>query len=183
MGRRQRVLLDVDGVLADFVMPAGKVVEEVTGAPLPADAIEEWDLFRSYDEDTQSKIYTVCKAEGWCLAIEPYPGAVDFIKKLDEVADTFFVTSPMGGPHWAYERELWVKKHFGMHHHKVVSTSSKFICAGDVFVDDKFSHIEAWAKEYRHGLPILWTQPYNLKHEWGYRASTYNEILEYVTLG
>jgi hypothetical protein len=41
MGRRQRVLLDVDGVLADFVTSAAKVVEAVTGAPLPADALEE----------------------------------------------------------------------------------------------------------------------------------------------
>jgi 5'(3')-deoxyribonucleotidase len=183
MGRRQRVLLDVDGVLADFVTSAAKVVEAVTGAPLPADALEEWDIFRSYDEETRKKIYSACKVEGWCLGLEPYAGAVDFVRHLDEIADVYFVTSPMNGPHWAFEREQWLKKHFGTHHHKVVSTNAKYLCVGDVFVDDQFSHVEKWAKSHRHGVGVLWTQPYNLKDEWDYRATTYNHIIEYVCKG
>lgn len=180
---RQRVLLDVDGVLADFVSSAARVVERVTGAPLPVDALEEWDIFRSYPKEVQNEIYGACKTEGWCLALEPYQGAVDFVRRLDEVADVYFVTSPMGGPHWAYEREQWLKKHFGTHHHKVVSTNAKYLCVGDVFVDDKFSHVEKWSKFHRPGIGVLWTQPYNLKEEWGHRATKYDDIIEYVTLG
>lgn len=180
MPRRQRVLLDVDGVLADFVTPASEVVMDVTGAPLPPDALEQWDIFRSYDKETQSEIYSACKKEGWCLAIRPYAGAVDFIRELNEVADVYFVTSPLGGPFWAYEREQWLKKHFGTHHHKVISTNAKYVCLGDIFVDDKFSHVLKWKEHHLHGTAVLWSQPYNKNEVWAHRATSYSSILELV---
>lgn len=182
MPRRQRVLLDVDGVLADFVTPALQVVEQITGAPPPVDATEDWDLFRAYDKKTQSKFYDVFKTEGWCRALQPYPGASEFIGQLERIADVYFVTSPMHGPHWAHERNLWLLENFDVPSKRVVSTNAKYLCVGDVFVDDKFSHVQTWKAAHPHGCAVVWSQPYNVNEVWAHRASSYDDIIQLVTL-
>ncbi len=183
MGRRQRVLLDVDGVLADFWSAAEKVVLWATGKPLPDDVYEGLDMFRSYDTETQSRIYNQFKQAGWCLALQPYPGAADFISRLTAIADVYFVTSPMDGPNWAHERHLWLKEHFNVPSKQVVSTNAKYLCVGDVFVDDKFEHIVNWQKAHKSGIAVLWNQPYNTKDSWDYRAMTYDNVFDFVFPG
>lgn len=181
--KRQRILLDVDGVLADFVTPALEIVRNVTGAPVPEDALEDWDIFRAYPKDVQNKFYDAFKCEGWCMGLEPYPGSQEGIALLERVADVYFVTSPMHGPHWAYERTLWLKKYFGVPAKRVVHTNAKYLCVGDIFVDDKFDHVENWQKAHPHGCSVLWTQPYNRKNEWPHRATCWEEVHQLVSLG
>lgn len=161
--KKPRVLLDVDGVLADFVTPALEVMKNVTGKPLPEDVLEDWDIFRSVDKSLQSHIYDEFKKEGWCYALKPYPGAIKGVSRLREIADVYFVTSPMHGPHWAYERTKWLIDLFNAKTGHVISTNAKYVCRGNVLIDDKTSHIVKWGEHHPDALRILWKQPYNEK--------------------
>lgn len=158
---KPRVLLDVDGVLADFLTPSLKVIESVTGEPVPPEYLTEWDFMRHYDKETSKKFYDIFKSEGWCFNLEVYPGAVEAVKELRGYADVYFVTSPMHGRHWAFERTEWLDKHFGARRDHVVHTNAKYLCVGDVLVDDKPSHIIEWELSHPKGTGLLWNQPYN----------------------
>lgn len=177
---KRRALLDVDGMLLDFATPAKEVVRSITGEEPLHDILDDYDMFRQFDKDTQNKIYAAMKVPNWCLDIEPYPGAVDFIAKISQKVNVYFVTSPLGGPNWAHERELAIFKHFGFPRKYVVSTMSKEICVGDCFVDDKPAHVQKWAEHHKHGCAIVWDQPYNKNFVWPYRAKTWAELEELV---
>lgn len=181
--KKPRVLLDVDGVLADFVTPALEVVKRVTGQPVPTDATQEWDLFRSYPKEVQDLFYAEFKKEGWCYGLAPYPGALQGVNALREVADVYFVTSPMHGPHWSDERARWLVDYFGAHRNHVVSTNAKYVCRGHVLVDDKTSHIVKWLSHHDDGIGIVWQQPYNEKDELpssAVRAKTWARVFDIV---
>lgn len=181
--KKPRVLLDVDGVLADFVTPALQVVQQVTGKPAPKDATDDWDLFRAYDQETQAKFYNEFKKEGWCYALQPYPGALEGVNMLRDLADVYFVTSPMHGPHWSDERARWLVDYFGAKRNQVVSTNAKYVCAGDVLVDDKTSHVVKWLQHHERGLGVVWAQPYNIADtlpERAIRTLNWNDVVKSV---
>ena len=176
---KPRVLLDVDGVLADFVTPALRVVEQITGAPPHPDCHTDWDLFKDYPKEVETKFYDEFKKEGWCAALPVYPGAQDGVEALRRVADVYFVTSPMHGPHWAFERTEWLVKHFGARYDHVVHTNAKYLCKGDILVDDKWQHLNNWFGQHADGVGILWEQPYN-KDRWSICTNDWNVVLQHV---
>lgn len=178
--RRPRFLCDVDGVLADFVTPALKVVERVTGRPAPADAHEDWDLFRSYPEEVQEVFFREFKRKGWCLSLPVYCEALDGIRHILEIADVYFVTSPMNGPYWTHEREQWLAGHFGVNRNRIVHTNAKYLCVGDVFLDDKPEHVIEWSAHHPEACAVLWDQPYNRKHMQLRRADCWDRVVELV---
>ena len=48
--RKPRVLVDVDGVLADFLTPAFKIIEKLTGRLYRPEEIKQWDIFETIGE-------------------------------------------------------------------------------------------------------------------------------------
>ena len=180
MNAQTRVLLDVDGVLADFLTPAIKVVQDITGAPPSADAMKDWNIFRGYDKKTENKFYDVFKSEGWCMSLELYPGARAGVQLLrDNDLDVYFVTSPMHGRNWYYERAAWLMKHFDAKHDHVIHTNAKHVCVGRVLVDDKPAHVENWQASHPLSTGILWDRPYNQEvTRWITRANSWDFVLE-----
>lgn len=179
--RKPRVLLDADGVVIDFANPAIKAMEKITGKPVPDDVLEDWDMFRSYDKETQGKFYKEFNREGWCLDLPVYPGAQEGVEMLRQLADVYFVTSPMFGPHWAYERSLSLIRNFGAKNNQIIHTNAKYICVGDVLVDDKTDHVVKWSLNHPKGHALLWDQPYNRKHEGSVRVKSWLEVRAVVS--
>ncbi len=62
-----------------------------------------------------------------------------------------------------HEREQWLEANFGFHHKQIVHTSAKYLCKGDVLIDDKPDNLILWAAEHPDGLALLWNQSYNNK--------------------
>lgn len=179
MNAHRRVLLDVDGVLADFLSAAKQVVMDVTGRPLSELALQDWNIFRLYDKETENKFYEVFKREGWCMSLAPYFRAqegVELLRKAD--LDVYFLTSPMHGRHWAYERAAWLMKHFGAKNDHIIQTNAKYVCKGRVLVDDKPAHVENWQGAHPGGIGILWDRQYNQGSHWKPRTNGWNVVRE-----
>lgn len=177
----ERILIDVDGVLADFTNPALQLLEKLTGEAPPADTTTEWDLLRNYPKEIQEAFWAGCTTEGWCYSLPIYPGAKEGIHKLQQHLDVYFVTSPMHGPHWAYERTKWLMHHFGVKSHNVVHTNAKYLCVGDYFVDDKDSHVEIWQRSHL-GIAMLWDAPYNQSAAHPMRVKSWDDVLVEIGL-
>ena len=167
---RPLVLLDVDGVLGDFVTPAfviGNALREGRcRLPKAVADLDQWDIgrFLELDERDQALMYQEIKAPDFHRHIKPYPGAVKGVEALRAVAEVHVVTSPMHGETWCSDRWGWLRDHFGLRAHDVTHTHRKELVRGDVFVDDKPENVERWQAAHPQGLGMLWSQSWNTAH-------------------
>ena len=161
-----RVAFDVDGVLGNFTELYLNAVRASTDRDIPEGWLpRQWDI----DEDLgltakeRKAVWDLLSLPGQANLINPYPGVVDGIKKLSDLVDIFFVTSPVkSSPTWTYDRNLWLRRLFGKRLAGfVLYTDHKYAAAADVLVDDKPSHCEEWAEAWPDGKALLWTASYN----------------------
>lgn len=163
-------LVDVDGVIADFL---GTLVDAIQ-ARINLDGREaelglvkrphEWTSWGMEENLTPEQ----CKLGEEILTrtpfpsyVRPMPGAVDAVRQLRGEGVVYAVTAPWHShPQWEKLRRDWLYKHFGVLGRHVVSASTKHIIDGDVLVDDKPDHVDAW-KEHRRKTPVLFGHNYN----------------------
>lgn len=170
--KNPRLLLDVDGVLADFVGGVIKIIKTIGGPELKPEDFPYWDIFSTLKErhDTSHLVDEVViniKRMGFCYDLPVYPGAKEGVQKiLDAGIDLFIVTSPWPGHlHWMPERSTWLKTHFNIPEKKVIHANAKYIIKGDLLIDDKTDHIEDWLNHNPDGAAFLWNTPHNQRDE------------------
>lgn len=157
-----RVLLDVDGVLADFLTPAIQILNTHSGHLYTPDHLQDWDVFSLYPRACEKPFYAACSEPGFCRGLSVIEGSAWFVEELFRLSDVFVVTSPMNlSPTWAWEREQWLMEHFGIPSHKVIHTSAKHVCLGDVLIDDRPANVDRWQRAHPTGVGLLWDAPYN----------------------
>lgn len=158
---RSVVLVDVDGVLADFHTAALRIVGEILERDVVAGPRTIWDILDAF-EFTDAQTAAFKQAVGrpaFCASLAPYPDAREGIAQLRTIADVYAVTA-FHSLHWVSERDWWLTEHFGFTRKQIVHTDAKYLVAGDVFIDDKVEHVQRWV-DRRTGTAVLWAQPYN----------------------
>lgn len=156
---RPVVLLDVDGVLADFLGASLAFLRTVGVDFIPED-IWTFDIAHALnlDDAERAKLDREWSRPGFCAALAPCPGAREGVELLRSVGEVYAVTAPMWScPTWEHERRAWLIEQMGFPAKHVVSAHAKHLIAGAVLVDDRPSHLESW----KHGTPVCWAQPYN----------------------
>ena len=162
--RQLKILLDVDGPIADFVSAAVRVVNDLGGLSITPDDVTDWEVADFLPEGLRQDFWDRVTAEGFCSDLEPVPGAVEAIGHLMANHDVYFVTSDMAtSKTWAWERREWLKNYLGVSSKRVVHAHAKYLVAGDVFVDDKPDHVESWRAQHLGGRALLWSMPHNVK--------------------
>ncbi len=179
-----RILLDCDGVLADFVGGLLELINRECGTSYRRDDITEFDIGKSlgWSDAMRAKVDDLVRGEpGMILGLAQEPGARVGFGILEQLAgDIYVVTSPWPGHQtWAYERTQWLWRHFAIPSNHVVHTAAKHLVMGDVLVDDKTSTLESWRREFPSGLAVQWQTPHNMRDAW-YGASTrdWDELVE-----
>lgn len=154
--------MDCDGVLADFTARTHQDLVALKGE-IPPQTHQEWNTEETFGLTKKEKIWIKAQrnAPGWCASIPPYAMALEGLPKLKEVAEVLVVTSPWMSRYWVPERYDWLQNHGRFHHKEVIFTHRKDLVQGDVFVDDKIEHVEAWAKAHPDKTALLFDQPYN----------------------
>lgn len=178
---RPLLLLDCDGVVADFVGHFLDTVRDLFGRHHAPETVMEWDIAAAIglDERERARAYGEVLRDGWCSRIRPYPAAVDAVRALREAGvDVHVVTSPWPGHRtWHGEREEWLRHHFGLGPRDVTHTHRKAVVRGDALLDDKPEHVAAWGAAHPGGLALLWDQPYNVGADGPWRrVRTWGEV-------
>lgn len=172
--RRPRVLVDVDGVLADFTGAWLEIMVEMTGLEIKREEVSDWDIFgvletRGVNEPLRNHVKEVCRSAtsraGFCGSLKVLAGAQDGFNQLRDIADVYIVTSPWNSPYWTFERDSWLLDNFGVPRKNIVHTDAKYLVSGDYLIDDKTSHIVNWCAEQPNGQGILWESAHNKGHE------------------
>ncbi|MGB1016084.1 MAG: 5' nucleotidase, NT5C type [Nannocystaceae bacterium] len=162
---RPTVLLDVDGVVADFTAQILRLTHSLFDRRFTPEDVTEWDYKSALglSDKEWRLVSTIIGSKDFAFELPVYPGAISGVQDLAKVADIYFVTSDWRtSPTWVYDRNRWLELRFGRELGKqVIHTSHKHLVRGDVFVDDKPSNVAAWASAWPSGIPVLWKRPYN----------------------
>lgn len=167
------MLLDCDGVLADFLGSFLSCLNQYSDLKITSDMATDWHITRSPEIArrlgelgdagwAEDAAWAAVKRPGFCRNIRALPGAREAVARLSSVADVHVVTSPYSGnPTWMSERETWLFEEMGIHHGKIVHTGAKHLVRGDVFVDDREENVAAWEEAWPEAATILWKVPSN----------------------
>ncbi|XP_043945594.1 5'(3')-deoxyribonucleotidase, mitochondrial isoform X2 [Protopterus annectens] len=142
---RVRVLVDMDGVLADF---EGGFLKNyrATYPDEPYISLEDrrgfWvsAQYGMIRPDLCQKAISIWESKDFFLDLDPIPGAVTAVKQMVNLTDTdvFICTSPiMKYDHCPFEKYAWVEKHFGREYlEQVVLTRDKTVVSAHLLIDD-----------------------------------------------
>lgn len=186
MKRRKRALVDVDGVLADFMTPALEVVRIVSGVAYDINEFNSMHIFDHVPKQYEDACYERYGEKGFCSKFQPYPEALDGLLELGEYYDVYALTSPMRSPTWVYERSEWLIKYCHIPKRRQIFTSAKYAVTGELFIDDHPENLEKWSAENPNGMPVLWDQPYNrqslaITRPW-IRAKEWEHVIRHAQL-
>lgn len=167
MRDRPRLLLDIDGVFANFIDRALVAIHAVTGRH--ADAKHDdcttyaMEIAFGLSKEERDKWFALIRARDYCSSIPTYPGSRECVERMSKVADIYPLTYPFPrAPWWLIEREDWMRDQLGLDPDRVVYTRRKYVAAGDILVEDTTTHLIEWKKHHRDGLGIRIARPYNV---------------------
>lgn len=152
------VLLDCDGVMADFVghlrnllAQRGHVIGEVV----------EYDFLRGFGEVVGNIARELLKDPETWRTLPAYDEAIDGVDRIQHHARVAVVTSPwLSCREWTHARHAWLRREFDIEARDVIVTSAKELVRGDGFVDDRPETVEAWRLAHgAHGFVM--DRPYN----------------------
>ena len=154
-----RVLLDVDGVLVNFVDAVRRIHLPIDGEWPP----EVWDLHLCLGT-TESDMWRRIDANGekFWVDLEDYPWADSLVDTVKRSVDEWYIaTSPSRNPLCASGKVRWIQSKFGSTFTDFFLGSNKFVMANSrtVLIDDRESNIEHFREAGGYG--ILFPQPWN----------------------
>lgn len=143
------ILVDVDGVLADFcthVRDVCNVKSEIT----------EMELSLSLTEEEMERVKEEAVKPDFCYSMPAFKGAKEFLAELMAIDDVYAITSPWFSPTWAHERKLWLMD-LGLPVSNIISCSahSKPLVSGRVLIEDHPTTLVRWLNHNSNGRGIL----------------------------
>lgn len=180
-----RVLLDCDGVLANFVGGWLALINAARGTSFTPDDVTDWDICASIgipDGERGAAKRLLAECPGFAGQLEVLPGAQDGVRRLQQIAEVFIVTSPWGShPTWTHDRDAWLRKHFDIRTSHIIHTGAKQVCVGNFLVDDKTDMCETWRMAHPNGLAVQWQTPHNRRDGWaGASTNSWDDLVRIV---
>ena len=162
---RKVILLDVDGVLCNFVKPAIKFFNDKTGLSKTDDDVYDFDIFKSLGDKTMWEPFKneLASNELFCFGLEAYDHAKETVYGLKQLGDLHVVTTPYKTKFWHNERIEWLHK-IGVDYDSISFVKKKHHYDGDILIDDCFANVQEWS-QFRKKNSILVARPWN-KLEW-----------------
>ncbi len=181
-----RVLIDCDGVLSAFTEGWLKLINAARRTSFTPADVTSWDICASIgipEDERGAAKRLLAECPRFAARLDVLPGAVDGVRRLQELAEVYVVTSPWNShPTWTHDREDWLRQHFNLPHSRVIHTSAKHVCVGDVFVDGKTSMCVTWAEAHPSGVAVQFQTPHNRRDTWaGLSTGSWDELIKIVS--
>lgn len=154
----------MDGIVTNLLQAWLGAIQDKFNIKIDISDVTNWDVAKAAPLKgiKESKIYGIIQKPMFFWDLKVLPGAFDTIQELHKDGHNIkFLTTPASAQS-AYEKMLWVDKHFPFVGQKnVILTKDKHLVKGDVFLDDKGSAVEEYAKAWPDALVMTFGYPYN----------------------
>lgn len=150
------ILLDVDGVLADFVGAALKAHGR-DGPVSRYDFWQDWGI-------TADTFWEPLRGRDFWRTIRPYPWAKVLLAELRKLGTVYIATAPNRDPECIAAKLWWLKRHLNVLSDDVMCGKHKWLMASPstILIDDGEHNVSAFVAA--GGKAILFPQPYNANH-------------------
>lgn len=155
------ILVDVDGVLTDFVGAVLKLVNKTKRSEA-----DHWNWWYKYYSPEESKYIeeTLKLSHSFWLDLPLVDNAVQGINYLRSHGHKItYCTAPYRSKYgWADDRRILLEKHFNISDHQedIIFTQSKHMVKADCMIDDLITNIEGFEKNQK-GVGFLFTSSFN----------------------
>jgi 5'(3')-deoxyribonucleotidase len=153
-----KVLLDVDGVLADLT---GALSKASAGLFAPED-VTSYNFADCLSKKALAVVNRCMVEPGFVERLPECKGAISLFADLTCAGHKpVFVTKPYHkSPTWTYERTRWLEKTFGAAL-EIVHTGHKHLIHGDVLVEDSIENAHGWLVHHPKAWVIIVDRPWN----------------------
>jgi 5'-nucleotidase len=145
MENRRTILVDMDGILANF----NKKIIEMYNASTGENKLVS-DITR-YDFSTFSRtdlIHSFYRSKGFFKSLEPMPGAEAYLEEILKLGHHVEIVTqlPIASKWASTEKTEWLKYYFPYFNlNNITFTRNKYLMRGDILFDDNPKHLETWA--------------------------------------
>lgn len=148
----ERLLLDMDGVVADFMGHVYGVVEQETGDKLcHSDTVDYW----FNDTVHRPLILDIIHREGTYRHLDVITGAVRAVNRLREQYDVVVCTQPSKSPFCEDEKRAWLADHFDADFAEAaIVTRDKSSVNGKIIIEDNPDVVGGF-------IPVMFDQAWN----------------------
>lgn len=169
---RPKIVIDVDGTLADTVPAALNMVNQSRGTRFSKDMVTEWNWrLPGTDDNIGSAIRFFFDTRG---RIDPVPGAVSAVKELSE---RFYIVVATARPLYLKDWTVtWLFKN-EIVFHDLVMIREKYRLNASILVDDDYRTVAMASQLGQTG--ILFHQPWN-SGVYDPTAVDWDDVLEVV---
>lgn len=162
---RPVVLLDMDGVLADFDGYVASVWPHADKPLIRHEDRREFYIAKDHPQYPKALFRRIVEAPGFFRELPPIAGALEAVEALMERAEVYVCTAPMAShPSCADEKRAWIAEHMPGGHrywaHRTIITNDKTLVYGDALVDDR-PEVKGHRRQ-PDWVHILYRQPYNV---------------------
>lgn len=159
----KRILIDQDGVLADFEagFHAAWTAQNPGMAAVPLQDRRTFYVRDDYPSEFREAVENIYTAPGFYRGLAPIPGAMAAMHELKSLGhDVRICTSPLRQyRHCVGEKFEWVDAHLGPAFvDRLIVTKDKTLVHGNLLVDDKPEVCGVRAPDWRQ---VIFDQPYN----------------------
>lgn len=166
---KKRILVDMDGVLADVYTTFFELHERETGQKLTIN-----DIAGLLEEEAFKNQRRWVSSPGFFRELPVMPDSREVLMKLNAHYKIIVVSLATEFPYCLTDKQLWMHKNFPFISWKqLVFCGDKSIVKADIMIDDHFKNLDHF-----DGRKILFSQPHNMlktdsRHT---RVSTWAEI-------
>ncbi|GAB1577395.1 5'-3'-deoxyribonucleotidase [Bordetella petrii] len=157
------ILLDQDGVLADFehAFLAAWRQRHPDIEPVAYEQRQSFRILEDYPPALRARAEAIYTAPGFIRNLPPVAGAIEAYRELTALGmDVRICSSPLHQfENCVAEKYLWVERHLGRAAtERLILTRDKTLVRGDLLIDDKPRITGAVRPSWRH---IIYDAPYN----------------------
>ncbi|MBE8712499.1 5' nucleotidase, NT5C type [Sphingobacterium hungaricum] len=171
MSQRKRLIVDMDGVLADVYQQFFKYEKEqfqLTINPDDCAGVPEEQVFPHLSEYIHN--------DSFFLDAPLMEGSKEVFEKLNKQYDLYIVSAAMEFPNSLRQKLAWLQNHFPfIKWQQIVFCGSKEVIKGDIMIDDHFKNLD-----YFDGKTYLFAQPHSIHKDAGRheRVQSWSEIAQ-----
>jgi 5'(3')-deoxyribonucleotidase/uncharacterized protein with PQ loop repeat len=172
-GRRLRVAVDMDEVIADSLTHHLGLYNQATGQNLTPEIIREKGLKESIPLKQREVFARLPHDDGFFEDLGAIENSQHALQRLATEYDVFIASAAMEVPSSFDAKFRWLQRHFPfIPTSNIVFCGNKEVIDADYLIDDRSRHFARF-----RGTGILFTAPHNARESAPLRVNNWNEVL------